>query len=291
MSAAVKRPILLGLIGSGISASLTPAMHEREGDEQGLRSQYKLINLTELGLGADALPELLLAAERMGFNGLNITHPCKQAVLPLLHELSEDAAFLGAVNTVVLRDGRRIGHNTDWWGFAENFRRRMADAPRARVVQLGAGGAGAAVAYAALTLGVEHLTIVDVDPTRAEAVAAALSARFGEGRAVWAQSAEAALAVADGLINTSPVGMDKYPGTPVPVALLRPSLWVAEIIYFPLETALLRAARGLGCRTLDGGGMAVFQAVGAFAHFTGLQPDAERMLRHFTSLVGPPPAG
>ena len=190
-------------------------------------------------------------------------------MLPLLTTLSDDARFLGAVNTVVLRDGKREGHNTDWWGFAENFRRRMPDAPRDRVVQLGAGGAGAAVAYAAMTLGTGHLTIVDVDASRAQAVAASLCERFGAGRATAASDAAAAIAEADGLINTSPVGMDKYPGTPVPVSLLRPALWVADIIYFPMETALLRAARGLGCRVLDGGGMAVFQAVGAFGLFTG----------------------
>src|SRR5471032_3371495 len=94
--------LLLGLIGSGIQASRTPAMHEREGAEQGLRVIYKLIDLDKLGLQADALPELLLAAERMGFAGLNITHPCKQRILPLLDELSPDARALGAVNTVVL---------------------------------------------------------------------------------------------------------------------------------------------------------------------------------------------
>ncbi len=138
-----------------------------------------------------------------------------------------------------------------------------------------------------MVLGTGHLTIVDVDPARAEAVAASLCDRFGAGRAVAAVDAQAALAEADGLINTSPIGMDKYPGTPVPTEWLRPSLWVAEIIYFPLETALLRAARALGCRTLDGGGMAVFQAVGAFELFTGLTPDAERMLHHFGTLVRP----
>ncbi|WP_158745535.1 shikimate dehydrogenase [Acidisphaera sp. L21] len=284
----MSRPaILLGLIGSGIAASLTPAMHEREGDEQGLRSQYKLIDLMKLGVGADALPDLLLSAERMGFAGLNITFPCKQAVLPLLHELSDDAKFLGAVNTVVLRDGRRVGHNTDWWGFAENFRRRMPDAARRRVVQMGAGGAGAAVAYAAMMLGAEHLTIIDVDPAKAEAVAGSLSARFGAGTVTVAADPAAAIGSADGLINTTPIGMEKFPGTPLPVELLRSSMWVAEIIYFPLETALLRAARAIGCRTVDGGGMAVFQAVQAFHLFTGLQPDAERMLRHFTSMVQP----
>ena len=287
----MNRPVLLGLIGSGIGASLTPAMHEQEGEANGLRTQYKLIDLRTLTLGPDALPELLLAAERMGFDGLNITHPCKQAVLPLLTQLSDDAQFLGAVNTVVLRDGRREGHNTDWYGFAENFRRRMPGAPMGRVVQLGAGGAGAAVAYAAMTLGTGHLTIVDVDASRAAQVAATLCERFGAGRAVAAIDPAPAIAQADGLINTSPIGMDKYPGTPVPVSLLRPALWVAEIIYFPLETALLRAARAIGCQVLDGGGMAVFQAVGAFRLFTGCEPDPERMLRHFASLIRPGPPG
>jgi shikimate dehydrogenase len=276
---------LLGLIGAGIQASLTPALHEHEADAQGLRLLYRLIDLTRLGLGVDALPDLLLAAERMGFAGLNVTHPGKQAVIPLLDELSEDATALGAVNTVLLQGGRRIGHNTDFWGFAESFRRFMPDAPRSRVLQLGAGGAGAAVAYAALTLGVERLIIVDVEQARAEHLAATLAARFGPGRALAAADPAAAIAGADGLINTTPIGMDKYPGLPLPARLLRPETWVAEIIYFPLETPLLRAARSLGCVTLDGGGMAVFQAVEAFRLFTGTTPDAERMLRHFATLV------
>jgi shikimate dehydrogenase len=259
-------------------------MHEREGAEQGLRSIYQLIDLQALNLGVEALPDLLLAAERMGFAGLNVTHPCKQAVIPLLHELSEDAQALNAVNTVVLRDGRRGGHNTDWWGFAESFRRNLPDAKRDRVVQLGAGGAGAAVAHAALTLGVGRLTIVDTEQTRAEQVASNLAARAGAGRAVAGRDLAAAMAEADGLINTTPVGMAKYPGLPLPAELLRPELWVAEIVYFPLETELLRRARRLGCRTLDGGGMAVFQAVEAFRLITGITPDADRMLRHFASM-------
>jgi shikimate dehydrogenase len=275
---------LVGLIGAGIQASRTAALHEAKAAAQGLRYLYKLIDLEVLGLGADALPELLTAAERMGFNGLNITHPCKQAVLPLLHDVSPDARALGAVNTVVLRDGRRIGHNTDWFGFAESFRRGLPDVARDRVVQLGAGGAGSAVAHAALTEGVRHLTIIDVDPARAMAVVDGLNARFGEGRAVAGTDLAAAVAAADGVINATPVGMAKYPGLPLPTALLRPTLWVAEIVYFPIETELLRTARALGCRTLDGGGMAVFQAVEAFRLFTGIAPDAERMRRHFAAM-------
>jgi shikimate dehydrogenase len=280
------RPALLaGLIGTGIGASLTPALHEREGAEQGLRHIYRLLDMERLGLSVEALPELLAAAERTGFAGVNITHPCKQAVIPLLHELSDGARALGAVNTVVLRDGKRVGHNTDLSGFAEGFKRGLPDAKRERVVQMGAGGAGSAVAHALLGLGVGRLLVFDTDPVRAETVAASLRAQFGEGRAVAGTDLPGAMAEADGVVNCTPVGMAKYPGLPLPAELLRASHWVAEIVYFPLETELLRTARALGCATLDGGGMAVFQAVGAFRLFTGLEPDAERMLRHFGEMV------
>jgi 3-dehydroquinate dehydratase II len=187
---------LVGLIGAGIQSSRSPALHEREGAAQGLRYMYQLIDLTTLRLGVEALDELITAAQRMSFAGLNITHPCKQLVIPLLDDLSDDARALGAVNTVVLKDGKRVGHNTDWFGFAENFRR----------------------------------------------------------------------------------------GLPLSADLLRSDLWVAEIIYFPMETELLRTARALGCRTLDGGGMTVFQAAEAFRLFTGIEPDAQRMLQHFAAM-------
>jgi len=279
-----KPSFLVGLIGSGIQASRTPSLHEREGDEQGVRYTYKIIDLEQLGLGPAALPELLLSAQRMGFAGLNITHPCKQAVIPLLDELSPDARALGAVNTVVLRDGKRRGENTDWFGFAEPFRRTMAGVALDRVVQLGAGGAGAAVAHALLTLGVRQLTIQDVDSSRAIALAESLCARVGPERAVACVDLPVAVAAADGLVNCTPIGMVAHPGLPLPAALLRPALWVAEIVYFPLETELLRTARALGCRVRDGGGMAVFQAAEAFRLFTRITPDSERMLRHFVSM-------
>jgi shikimate dehydrogenase len=277
---------LVGLIGTGIQASRTPALHEHEADAQGLRYLYKLIDLEPLRLGADALPDLITAAERLGFAGLNITHPCKQSVIPLLTELSADARELGAVNTVVLRERKRIGHNTDWWGFAESFRRGLPGAKLDCVVQLGAGGAGAAVAYAAMMLGVRELIVIDLEHARAARLADSLCARFGSGRAQANGDLAAAMARADGLIHATPTGMARYPGLPLSPSLLRPDLWVAEIVYFPLETELLRAARRIGCRTLDGGGMAVFQAVEAFRLFTGIAPDAERMLRYFASMRG-----
>lgn len=276
--------ILAGLIGAGIQASRTPAMHEHEGDAQGIRYLYRLIDLDQLGVTSAALPELLDAAQRLGFTGLNITFPCKQAIIQLLDELSPEARGIGAVNTVVFQDGKRIGHNTDCLGFAEGLRRGLPDVARERVVQMGAGGAGAAVAHALLQDGVQQLTIFDVEPARAAELAASLNASFGAGRAQAGSDLPAAMAEAQGLVNTTPVGMAKLPGLPLPAELLHADLWVAEIIYFPLETELLRTARALGCQTLDGGKMAVFQAVKAFELFTGREADAERMMAHFASM-------
>src|SRR5579884_866441 len=279
------RPVLIGLIGAGIAASRSPALHMREGAAQGLACVYKLIDLEAPEVGAVPLPELIAMARRFGFTGLNITHPCKQSVIPLLDALSDDARAIGAVNTVVFpADGRGIGHNTDWSGFAEGLRRELPNAPRRRVVQLGAGGAGAAVAHALLTLETATLAIFDTEHGRAEGLAEQLGRRFGRGRAHAITDVAATLAAADGVVNTTPVGMTGHPGMPVPAELLRPDLWVADIVYFPLETELLRTARALGCRTMSGGTMAVFQAVGAFRLFTGLEPDAGRMIRHFASM-------
>ncbi|MCK2216992.1 shikimate dehydrogenase [Actinomadura sp. ATCC 31491] len=171
---------LIGLIGSGIGPSLSPPLHEQEAVHHGLHYVYRLLDTDRLG---QDVGELVRTARRFGFDGLNITHPCKQSVIPHLDELSPDARMLGAVNTVVFDGDRAVGHNTDWTGFAESFARGLPDAPARHVVQLGAGGAGAAVAHALLTMGADLVTVVDAEPARARALAGELTGRFGPGRA------------------------------------------------------------------------------------------------------------
>jgi shikimate dehydrogenase len=279
---------LVGLIGSGIGPSLSPALHEREADRQGLRYVYRLIDIDVLGVGPEAVGDLVRAARDLGFDGLNITHPCKQLVIDHLDELAPQAAALGAVNTVVFEGGRAIGHNTDVTGFAASFARGLPDVPLERVVQLGAGGAGAAVAHAVLTLGAGHVTVVDAMPDRAADLAAGLNRHFGAGRAAAGtpDALGGLLGLADGVVHATPTGMAAHPGLPFPAGLLHPGLWVAEVVYRPLETELLRTARAVGCATLDGGGMAVFQAADAFRLFTGREPDAVRMLADISELAG-----
>jgi shikimate dehydrogenase len=279
-----KPVVLIGLIGAGIQGSLAPELHMAEGERHGLRYQYRLIDTDRIGVGAEALPELIQAAERTGYSGLAITHPYKQAVMPHLTGLSKDAEAIDAVNTIVLKDGKRLGANTDWAGFAAAFRRNLSGAATGNVVLIGAGGAGFAVAYAMLSLGTARLTIFDAMGERAATLAARLNARFGAGRARAGDDLTASLTAADGVINATWTGMDGHPGTPVPFDFLRPELWVADIIYFPIETELLRHARNLGARAMNGGGMMAFQAVEQFRLFTGREADPEALLADFEKI-------
>jgi shikimate dehydrogenase len=286
MAMAQRESYLVGLVGKDILRSKSPALHQEEADALGIRLMYRLIDLNMLRLDVCDLPRVLESAELTGFAGLNVTHPCKQAVMPLLTELSEEARAIGAVNTVRLVEGRRIGFNTDAQGFADSFRRSLPDVPRDRVVQIGAGGAGAATAYALLKMGVQQLWVHDIEPSRVLALADNLENLFGGGRVHACQDIAQALASAQGLVHATPTGTREHPGLPLRAQLLRSDLWVCEVVYFPLETELLRTARSLGSRTLDGGGMVVFQAAAAFEIFTGHRADGERMLRQFATIPG-----
>lgn len=268
-----------GLLGRGILESRTPHMHEAEGVRLGLSYRYDLFDFDSLGLDDSDLAEVVGRLRREGYAGLNVTYPFKERVIPLLDSLSPDAAAIGAVNTVVFRDGAAVGHNTDCWGFAESFRRGFDRPALGEVVLIGAGGAGKAVAKALADLGVRRLTIFDSDGAKAARLAASLRV---QGRsAVDITDLVPALAHADGLVNATPVGMAKHPGMPVEQAWLRADMWLVDVIYFPLETELLRAAQTMGCQAMSGSGMAVFQAAKAFELITGVAPDPDQMARHF----------
>ncbi len=272
--------VLVGLLGRGIGQSRSPAMHEREGARLGLSYRYVRIDFDRLDLRDEDVAAVVAAARRLGFKGLNVTHPLKQRVIACLDRVAPEAAAIGSVNTVVMLGAETVGHNTDGWGFSESLRKAMPGRPLGRVVLFGAGGAGAAVAHALLERAVDALAIVDLSKARAQALADRLAPGAGPPVEV-AEDVARTVAAADGIVNATPVGMDKYPGTPLPVDMLRPRQWVADIVYFPVETELLRAARALGCTVVPGTGMAINQAVRAFELFTGIRPDPTAMSAHF----------
>ena len=254
-------------------------MHEREAGRLGLSCVYVLIDFDTMKLADDDLEAVFRAVGKLGFAGVNVTYPFKQTIVPLLDDIAPEADAIGAVNTVVF--GPRVaGYNTDYWGFAESFRSRMAGVPLDRVAVFGAGGAGSAVSTALVGLGAIEVVIVDPDMSRSQTLAGRLR-RAGTARIIVADDAAAAVAGANGIVNTTPVGMAKHPGMPFPAEWLRPEQWVADIIYFPPETELLLRARAIGCRTLPGIGMAIGQAVRAFEHFTGHTADIAAMAEHF----------
>jgi shikimate dehydrogenase len=276
---AAPKKLLTGLLGAPIAHSASPAMHERAAEALGLRGHYQLIEIA----GADAaqLSTLLEGVRRLGFAGINITYPYKEAVVPLLDELAPGAAAMGAVNTVAVRDGRLIGHNTDTTGFARAVAPLLAPSANA-VAVIGAGGVGKAIAFALASKAVTDIRIFDSEPARAETLASLLAPRGG-GRA--ARSVEDALHGATGLVNGTPVGMLPNRGMAVPATLLREGLWVADAVYSPLITPLLAAAQAKGARIMTGRELAIYQAADAFELFTGLAPSTEVMGEAFDEVM------
>lgn len=269
------------LVGHGLGQSLTPGMHEAEGRALGVDYTYERIDTGAEPWAGMPLAEILDHAEAHGYAGLNVTHPHKMAVVDCVDHLSGAAGTLRAVNTVVFRDGQRTGHTTDYSGFSKALSASLLQTDGARVVQFGAGGAGSATALALVDAGA-RLTLIDQDTARAENLAHLLRKARPEA---MIDTQVRSLEDADGAVNATPLGMDAYPGMAFDPASLRPDAWVADIVYFPIETALTRAARTRGLRVVNGGAMALYQAVDAFELITGKKPDAARMSRSFSQLM------
>ena len=258
--------VLLGLIGFPIAHSATPTTQEAAARAAGIEVHYHLIEVA--GAGREDLAAMLDGIRRLGFSGINVTYPYKEAVVPLLDGLSEQAAAMGAVNTIVVDDGRLIGHNTDASGFATAYRRLGRQDGDQPVAVIGTGGVGKAIAFALAGCGVTHLWLYDVDRGRAEALAGLLGTR---ARVDIAASAEQADEGAAGIVNGTPIGMLPDRGIPIEPGAIQASQWVADAVYHPLWTPLLKAAQKAGATVMTGRELSIHQAVDAFRLFTGLE--------------------
>jgi shikimate dehydrogenase len=285
-SNARRRSYLAGLLGQGIGPSLSPELHEREGARQGLRYTYKTVELPDSRLDREHLRTLLAHAVELGFDGLNVTHPVKQVMATLVDELAPEAAAIGAINTILVVDGGTRGHNTDVTGFAAAVSDGLAGAALDRVVLIGAGGAGTAVAHALAGMGLAALWVIDTDPARAEVLTRSVRHRWDiEVVTGTPDELPRLVRAASGLVNATPIGMAAHPGLPVAPVLLHDGLWVADIVYRPLLTELVREATARGCRVLTGAGMAVNQAADSFELITTSPADRAAMFRDFDELV------
>jgi shikimate dehydrogenase len=256
--------------------------------------------LREMGIDGvyvafDVAPERLEAAvrglEALGAGGVNCTIPHKEALLPLMDELSEEAALIGAANTIVFREGRRIGYNTDAPGFLAALRAEGVEPEGKESVVLGAGGSARAVVYALARAG-GRVTLANRTPVRARELAGEINGKLGReaARALSLEEADltAALRTAEIMVNTTSLGMspriEAMP--PVPAAALRPGLFVYDLIYNPLETRLLRTAREAGAQAAHGAGMLAYQGALALELWTGQPAPAELMKQVILARLG-----
>jgi shikimate dehydrogenase len=276
------RKILVGLIGRNIQGSLSPALFADAFAAAGIDGFYHLMDADRLP--GRQLPQLLDAIKAAGFAGANITYPFKQDIIPLLDAIDPEATQVGAINTVAIAvDGRTTGYNFDRRGWRNSFAETLGpdSAQGKTVVLIGAGGAGRAVAFALMDLGVAAVVLHDLDRSRASALQADVSRHYGAARCRVSDDLERDIAAADGIVNATQTGMTGFPGNPVPVAAIKGTHWAGDVIYTPVETEFLKAATARGARTLNGGGMCVHQAVEAFRLFTGMEADVSRMHRAF----------
>lgn len=276
-----------GLLGAGVGYSLSPALHEAEAQALGFPLVYRIVDTDLLQASTAEIRSLIRHAAMLGFAGLNVTYPHKQLVLDAMDELDPVAASLGSVNTIVFDGGRSVGHNTDCVGFGAGLDTGLPGADLSQVTQFGCGGAGAATARALLQRGTTRLDLVDPDPQRRRGLARHLTQDFPDCEIeTWSpEDSSKAVATTRGVLNATPLGSPNAPGSPVDRSDLRPGMWVADIVYSPIETQLLRDAAAAGATTLDGGRMLVHQAAHSFELFHGVHPEVQRMREHFLHLV------
>jgi shikimate dehydrogenase len=284
-AAAYRRSVLVGLIGEGVSPSLTPPLHELEGARHGMNYVYRPIDISADDAHPEQLGQLIRAARTLGFDGLNITHPVKQAVIPLLDRLAPSAERVGAVNTVKFDGDAILGYNTDLTGFGTAFDDAFGSEAQGAVMLFGAGGAGSAVAAALADRDIAELIIVDAVAQRAEQLALRVSDDRAATRGIGIDEGAALLSAVSGVVNATPFGMTAHPGMAFDPARLRADAWVADIVYRPTETALLKAARSRGLRTMSGLGMVAGQAADSFEIFTGRRADRAAIVRDIQNLV------
>jgi shikimate dehydrogenase len=276
----------VGLIGAGIQGSLSPELHESEAAALGLEYRYELLDLDEGDRGPSDTGVVIDQAVAQGFNGFNVTFPCKQIVIDVVDDLSTDARELGAVNTITVHGGRLVGHNTDHSGFISALNRQIPKAKLSHVGVVGAGGAGSAAAYALAKAGASALTLFDVQENQALALADRISDTFANVRVsvAAAEDLPAMLSSFTGITNATPVGMSGFPGLPFDTSPLRSHHWVADVIYRPVETLLIQHARRAGCAVMDGGSMLVAQVAHSLRLLTGADPSMERIRSTFEGI-------
>lgn len=266
---------LYGLLGRPVSHSISPAMHEAAFLAQGMNCRYQAFQVEP-----EALPTAVAGLKALGISGVNVTIPHKESILPLLDEVTENARLVGAVNTIVHRNGRLIGYNTDGWGFLCALEEAGVRPAGARVVVLGAGGAARAIASHLILAGAAHVAVLNRTVEKAERLVSELTASLGEAKGAPKQmppftagalESPQLIRAADLIVNCTSLGMGEQAGdSPLTdPTWLRPGAIVYDTVYRPAETRLIREAKEAGCQVIGGLGMLVHQGACAWEYWFG----------------------
>jgi shikimate dehydrogenase len=265
---------LAGVIGSPIGHSKSPRLHGHWLKKYGLPGHY-----IPMEVAPENLETVLRTLPKAGFVGANITVPHKEAALEIADVITDRATLIGAANTLIFReDGKIHADNTDGYGFIENLRQGAPDwdPTSGPAVVLGAGGASRAILASLLSAGVPEILLTNRTKIRAEA----LQQEFGARITVvdWVQAGNA-IEDAALLVNTTSLGMTGSPELRIPLDGLNPGAVVTDIVYAPLKTRLLQVAEEIGCHTVDGLGMLIYQAVPGFERWFGQRPEVDDEIR------------
>ncbi|RXE46831.1 shikimate dehydrogenase family protein [Chromohalobacter israelensis] len=255
----------LGLIGKGIMNSSSPDLHVRLGKLTGIPASYDLFDT--LVTPIDSLESQVREVMAAGYRGVNVTFPYKEEAVRLATHVGEGARLVGAANTLVFHDGGIQAENTDFTGFISGYRATVGDRRPGRVLLVGTGGVGKAVAFGLGKLGAEEVLLMDLDTEKAERLARELDNAGFPASAVAPEALEATAARCDGLVNCTPIGHEKSPGCPLPAALIRADQWIFDAVYVPAITEFIAAARTAGAQVISGVSLFVFQGVDAFKFF------------------------
>ena len=270
----IQRIPLAGVIGTPISHSRSPRLHQFWLRKYGLPGHY-----IPMDLASADLEEAIRVLPKLGFVGVNVTIPHKEHVMSLADLVSDRAALIGSVNTLIFReDGKIHGDNTDGYGFMQNLHQNLPDwdASAGPAAVIGAGGAARAVLSSLLDAGAPEIRLTNRTRNRADA----LQREFGQKIIVydWVQAGNM-LDGAKTVVNASSLGMVGKPEMRIPLDGISPSAVVTDLVYTPLETPLLAYARRIGCRTVDGLGMLLHQAAPGFERWFGMKPEVDEALR------------
>lgn len=266
------------VIGDPIAQSMSPTMHEAWLQQNEVDASYIPIHVPR-----GTIEEAVRSLKTLGCSGWNVTVPHKEAIIPYLDEIDPLAEAMQAVNTVVVKEGRLHGYNTDGVGFVASLRETFPEVEAdAEILIVGAGGAAKGISYALCRDGFRNMTIANRTYETAEQLSDQLNAS-----AMTLSEAEQQLAQFDIIVQTTSVGMaHSQAGSPLDVSRLKRGTIVADIIYNPLQTELMKQAKALGGKTMNGIGMFVHQGAIAFQHWLDIQPDTEQMTARIRQQLG-----